>query len=98
MARRSLSSQVIEELDRTRGLLMPVQDITDPMTSHLIGSALASLHRIESMCLAAMQRDMNAVTTDTPLGKAFAGDALSRATHKAPATTKRPARARKDKP
>jgi hypothetical protein len=35
------------------------------------------------------------VTTPTPLGTAFAGDKLARATHKAPATTKRPARSRK---
>ena len=62
MARKSLSSSVIEEIDRARGLLKPVQDITDPMTSHLIGSALESLRRVESMCLAEMQRRMNEVT------------------------------------
>ena len=46
MARKSLSSQVIEEIDRARGLLRPVQDITDPMTSHLVGAVLESLHRV----------------------------------------------------
>lgn len=66
MARKSLSSSVIEEVDRARGLLKPVQDITDPMTSHLIGAVLESLHRVESMCLAEMQRRMNEVTA-TPL-------------------------------
>lgn len=95
MARKSLSSQVIEEIDRACGLLKPIQDITDPMTSHLVGAVLESLHRVEGMCLRAMQADMNAVTTPTPLGTAFAGDKLARATHKAPATTKRPARSRK---
>lgn len=66
MARKSLSSSVIEEVDRARGLLKPVQDITDPMTSHLIGAVLESLHRVESMCLAEMQRRMNEVIP-TPL-------------------------------
>lgn len=61
MVRRSLSARVVEEIDRTRGLLRPVQDITDPMTAHVIGEALESLHRIETMCLSTMQQAMNEV-------------------------------------
>jgi len=98
MARKSLSSQVIEELDRTRGILKPVQDIVDPMTSHMVGAALESLHRIESMCLAAMRQQANQNREPSPLSIVFAGDALDKARHKAAATTKRPIRARKDKP
>lgn len=89
MARKSLSTQVIEELDRARGLLRPVQDIVDPMTSHMVGSALESLHRIETMCLAQLQRDVNVIVTDTPLGEAFGNDGLARARHKAGTGTKR---------
>lgn len=95
MARKSLSSSVIEEVDRARGLLKPVQDITDPMTSHLIGAVLESLHRVETMCLAEQQRRMNEVTSDTPLGVAFGADKLAQAQHRKPATAKRPVRARK---
>jgi len=97
MARKSLSSQVIEEVDRARGLLAPIQDITDPMTSHLVGAVLESLRRIETMCLSAMQQAMNDVSAPSPLEVVFAGDKLSQARHKAAATTKRPVRARKDK-
>lgn len=95
MARKSLSSQVIEEVDRARGLLRPVQDIVDPMTSHMVGAVLESLHRVETMCLAAMQVNANTITDESPLAIAFAGDKLSQARHKAAATTKRPSRARK---
>lgn len=95
MARKSLSSQVIEEVDRARGLLRPVQDIVDPMTSHMVGAVLESLHRVETMCLAAMQTNANTITDPSPLATVFAGDKLDQARHKAPATTKRPSRARK---
>ncbi len=95
MARKSLSSQVIEEIDRARGLLRPVQDIVDPMTSHMVGAVLESLHRVESMCIAAAQSNANSVTDPSPLAIAFGNDALAQARHKAAATTKRPSRARK---
>lgn len=65
MARKSLSSQVLEEIDRAAGLLRPVQDIVDPMTSHMVGAVLESLRRVESMCIAARQSAVNAVTSDT---------------------------------
>jgi hypothetical protein len=97
MARRSLSSQVLEELDRARGLLEPIQDIVDPMTSHMVGSVLTSLHRIEGMCLAAMQRDMDAVTAPSPLAIVFEGDKLDQVRRRQAASTKRPGHARKDK-
>ena len=98
MARRSLSSQVIEETDRAIGLLRPVPDIPEPMTSHMVGVVLSSLQRVQDMCYAARTGPTDEIVTDTPLGIAFAGDKLSQARHKAPATTKRPTRARKDKP
>lgn len=59
MARKSLSAQVIEEVDRARGLLAPVQGIVDPMTSHMVGAVLTSLHRIETLCIAARQGAVN---------------------------------------
>ena len=89
MARKSLSSQVIEELDRARGILSSLQDSSDPIPGILIGSALESLHRIESMCLAARQGAVDAVLTDTPLGTAFGPDKLAQAQHKAPRKTTR---------
>lgn len=98
MARKSLSSQVIEEVDRARGLLKPVQDIVDPMTAHMVGQALESLHRIETMCLSSKQRDVNAALADSPLAIAFGDDALSKARtrkatpHKAPPAAKRAAK------
>lgn len=94
MVRKSLSSKVLEEIDRTRGLLKPVQDITDPMTSHLIGAALESLHRVESMCLSEMQARQNEVISDTPLGVAFGADALAKAQNAPAPRTKRGAPAR----
>lgn len=95
MARKGLATQVIEELDRARGILSSLQDSSDPIPGILIGSALESLHRIETMCLAAMQTNANSITKPSPLAIVFAGDKLDQARHKSPATTKRPARARK---
>jgi hypothetical protein len=95
MARKSLSDQVIEEIDRAAGLLRPVQEIVDPMTAHMVGAVLESLHRVETMCLAAKQRQANENFTDTPLGVAFGNDKLAQARHKSPTATKRPSRARK---
>ena len=95
MARKSLSDQVLEEIDRAAGLLRPVQDIVDPMTSHMVGAVLESLHRVETMCIAAKQRAVNEVLSDTPLAVAFGTDKLAVAQHKRAATTKRPSRARK---
>jgi hypothetical protein len=43
----------------------------------MVGAVLESLHRIESMCLAARQREVNEVVSDTPLGVAFGADALA---------------------
>jgi hypothetical protein len=95
MARKSLSDQVLEEIDRAAGLLRPVQDIVDPMTSHMVGAVLESLHRVETMCLAAKQRQVDANFTDTPLGVAFGNDNLAKAQHKRAASTKRPVTARR---
>jgi hypothetical protein len=95
MARKSLSDQVIEEIDRAAGLLRPVQDIVDPMTSHMVGAVLESLHRVETMCLAAKQRQVNEVLSDTPLAIAFGSDNLAKAQHKRAASTKRPVTSRR---
>lgn len=95
MARKSLSNQVLEEVDRAAGLLRPVQDIVDPMTSHMVGAVLESLRRIETMCIAAKQVQVNENLSKTPLAVAFGSDKLAEAQHKRPATTKRPSRARK---
>ena len=96
MARKSLSSQVIEEVDRARGLLRPVQDIVDQMTSHMVGAVLESLHRVESMCLAAMQRDVNGIISEPGIGDRFRKPPVDAPAHRKPATTKRPSRARKE--
>lgn len=65
MARKSLSSQVIEELDRANGLLSSVADSVDPIIGHLLGAVHESHRRIETMCIAARQQTVNAVTSDT---------------------------------
>lgn len=64
MARRSLSSQVLEELDRAGGLLRSVADSVDPIIGHLLGEVQRSHQRIETMCLSARQSAVNAVTED----------------------------------
>lgn len=66
MARRSLSSQVLEELDRAGGMLRSVADSVDPIIGVLLDNVAASHRRIETMCLAARQSAVNAVTEDRP--------------------------------
>lgn len=90
MARKSLSSQVLEELDRAGGLLRSVADSVDPIIGHLLGAVAESHRRIETMCLAAMQRDANAITDPSPLAIVFEGDKLSQARSRKPASTRRP--------
>lgn len=65
MARKSLSSQVLEELDRAGGMLRSVADSVDPIIAVLLDNVAQSHRRIETMCLAAQQRAVNAVTSDT---------------------------------
>lgn len=91
MARRSLSSQVIEEVDRARGLLRPVQDITDPMTGHMVGAVLDSLQRVLDMCYAARTSTADEILPESPLDIAFSGDKLSQARTRKAASTRRPA-------
>jgi hypothetical protein len=83
MARKSLSSQVIEELDRARGLLNSVVPSVDPIIGHLLGAVVESMDRIEGMCLRARQADANTVLADP-----VAADVMKRS---AVASTKRPA-------
>lgn len=65
MARKSLSSQVLEELDRAGGILRSVADSVDPVIAVLLGTVEESHRRIESMCIAARQQVVNAVASDT---------------------------------
>jgi hypothetical protein len=94
MARKSLSSQVIEELDRAGGLLRSVADSVDPIIGHLLGAVEESHRRIERMCVQAQQQYANAVTNDTPTVVEVVEDPKTprrrTAAHKAPATTRRP--------
>ena len=94
MARKSLSSQVIEELDRAGGLLRSVADSVDPIIGHLLGAVLESHARIERMCVQAQQQVVNAVTSDTVAIQETIEDPKTprrrTAAHKAPATTRRP--------
>lgn len=66
MARKSLSSQVIEEVARVQEILQGAQGLLDPMSAHMIETALQGLHRVETLCLRARQADVNAVLTATP--------------------------------
>jgi hypothetical protein len=96
MARKSLSSQVIEELDRARGLLRPVQDIVDPMTSHMVGAVLDSLNLIEGMCLRARQADANVVLADPEAPPVMTRAPKTAAPSKARTTSHRAPRGRKE--
>lgn len=61
MARKSLSSQVIIELDRIDLQLRPLMEISDQMTAHVISMALYDMHRIETMCLSAQQNNADGI-------------------------------------
>lgn len=93
MARKSLSSQVIEELDRASGLLRSVADSVDPIIGHLLGAVEESHRRIERMCVQAQQQYANAVTSDTPTVVEVVEDPKTprrrTGAHKAPATPRR---------
>lgn len=89
MARKSLSSQVIEELDRTAGLLRPVQDIVDPMTSHMVGAALDGIQRALDLCYAARTGVTDSIIDVVP------NAAPESTLPVAPATTRRPRTAHK---
>lgn len=95
MARKSLSSQIIEEVDRARGLLKPVQDIVDPMTAHMVGAVLESLTRIEGMCLRSMQNVVNAVLEDRSVDQPIVETAADTAPVKRRSTSHKAPRARK---
>lgn len=71
MARRSLSSQVIEELDRANGLLRSVADSVDPIIGHLLGAVQDSHQRIQDMCLAARTSPADALLNVSPSGEYF---------------------------
>jgi hypothetical protein len=90
MARKSLSSQVIEELDRAGRLLRSVADSVDPIIAHLLDEVAVSHQRIQDLCYAARTGPTDAVVSDTPLGTAFGPDKLAKVQRRSPATTKRP--------
>jgi hypothetical protein len=79
MARRSLSSQVIEEIDRARKICTSLIGASNDLTSILIGNVLDSLDRVDAMCLEARTGPTDAVVSDTPLGTAFGPDKLAQA-------------------
>lgn len=93
MARKSLSSQVLEELDRAGGLLRSVADSVDPIIGHLLGTVAESHRRIETLCLRAQQQTVNAVTSDTQTTQEVVEVASSPrrrgGAHKAPATPRK---------
>lgn len=74
MARKSLSFQVMQEVDRVTELLVGAKGLMDPMSAHMIDTALRGLHTIETLCLGAQQRQVDDVLSRTPLAIAF-GDA-----------------------
>lgn len=86
MARKSLSSQVIEELERTARILRPVEEIVDPMTGHMVGTALDCIERALDLCYAARTTSADTILPESPLGTAFGPDKLAQV---APATHKR---------
>jgi hypothetical protein len=91
MARRSLSSQVIEELDRANGLLRSVADSVDPIIGHLLGAVMDSHQRIQDMCLAARTGPTDALVSVPSVPAANASEKTAPAKRRSPATTKRPA-------
>lgn len=94
MARKSLSSQVIEELDRGSALLRSVADSVDPIIGHLLGAVMESHRRIETMCLQAQQQYVNGLTGSTPAVVEAVEDPKGprrrTPSHKAPTTTRKP--------
>lgn len=74
MARRSLSSQIIEVEKRTSAILEGAKGIVDPMTAHMLDQALGGLREISELCRQSQRRSTNQVLSYTPLAAAF-GDA-----------------------
>jgi len=74
--------------------LRSVQDSVDPIIGHLLDEVQVSMHRIESMCLAAKQRQANENTSQTPLGVAFGADKLAVAQSRKRTNREAPARVR----
>lgn len=89
MARKSLSSQVLEELDRAGGMLRSVADSVDPIIAVLLDNVAQSHRRIETLCINARQNVVNAVTSDTQgteeSGEASTATRRRSGAHKAPA-------------
>lgn len=66
MARKSLSAQVLEEVERANGTLRSVADSVDPIIAVLLDNVAESHRRIQGLCLAAAQRSVNAALGDAP--------------------------------
>lgn len=92
MARKTLSSQIIEETDRCRGLLASVQDSSSDILGILIGTAIESLNRIEGLCLSAMQSTVTAALQGNPLATVEKAEETRPASTRRPATHKAPSR------
>lgn len=82
MTRKSLSAQVMEEVDRARGVLSSTMPLIEPLAGVLLEGVAESLQRIEGMCLRARQADLNAVLADPP-----APQVMTRATEPADGPT-----------
>ena len=95
MARRSLSSQVLEESDRAIKALSSVQDSVEPLVSVLLDQVQESLHRVQGMCLRAQQEQTNSILREEFPASAVRETADTEkptrrrsATHRAPSTRK----------
>lgn len=75
MARKSLSAQVMDEVDRARGVLSSTMPLLEPLAGALLEGVSESLQRIEGMCLRARQADVNSILADPP-----APEVMTRAT------------------
>ena len=91
MARRSLSSQIIDVEKRITRILEGTKEVVDPAVRPGLEEALAGLREISELCRQSQRRSTNQILSHTPLAVAF-GDAP---TESKPAPRKRATRARK---
>lgn len=81
MARKSLSSQVMTHQQRAKSILEGVFRVSDGAMGELVLQALEELAGIAALCERpappAARRPKKVPTSTTPLGTAFAGDALA---------------------
>jgi hypothetical protein len=95
MARITLSSKIMDEVDRARKALSSAQDSAEPIIGALLDPVQECLQRIETYCLSAKQSIANALIEDKPVVQDVVTDQpflspkmRSRGTHKAPRGSK----------